>query len=143
MNPSARYGAKYYEKCIHILAEQISPSAITPGFYPSPNEIYRTSAIASASSPASDRRTSVVCLVGVALLGQYEHLNCMLRAWSGHLNGIDKLLNLFDEWELFQQPPNFQSSASSEVRAVFWQFVSQDLEESCERFLGPLVSMLT
>lgn len=72
----------------------------------------------------------MVRLVGVALLGQYEHLNCMLRAWSGHLNGIDKLLKLFDDWDLFQQQPNFQSSASSEVKAVFWQFVLQDLEES-------------
>lgn len=71
-------------------------------------------------------------LIGVTLLCQYEHLNCMLRAWSGHLNGIDRLLKMFDEWELYLQQPSFQSSASPEVRVVFWHFVLQDLEESCE-----------
>lgn len=71
-------------------------------------------------------------LVGVMLLCQYEHLNCMVRAWSGHLNGVEKFLTLFDDGALYVPRPGYKPPTCPEVRAVFWQFVVQDLEESCK-----------
>jgi hypothetical protein len=127
-----RYGAKYYDKCIHLLSAQISPGAFTPNFQPSPNEIYSANAAPLDPESDSEGRTSVLRLIGVTILCQYEHLNCMLRAWSGHLNGVDKFLRLFEEGTLYSQASAFEGPTRSVMEAVFWQFVLQDFEESCE-----------
>lgn len=135
------YGIKYYEKAIQTLVKSITPSAAslnTPG----------SSAVGSHASPAvslsggdlmirADGEDPIVRLLGTCILIQYEHLSANRDAWSGHLTGFAKLLDLIDDGRLLQPSPLFEqvypwTKDIMDVKAGFWNFVVNDLEESCK-----------
>lgn len=135
------YGIKYYEKAIQTLVKSITPSAAslsTPG----------NSTVGSHASPAvslsggdlmirADGEDPIVRLLGTCILIQYEHLSANRDAWSGHLTGFAKLLDLIDDGRLLQPYPLFEqvypwTKDIMDVKAGFWNFVVNDLEESCK-----------
>lgn len=133
------YGAKYYGKAIQTLAkeisrESVSPSASPSSLVPSPSAIY--GAVAAASDPALEaemggQEIPTFRLVAACILCQYGDLSATQRAWSGHLDGICKLLQIDgrDETLRTSHPRPYQSAAH---QSVFWWFVLNDFKESCK-----------
>jgi hypothetical protein len=85
----------------------------------------------------ADGEDPIVRLLGTCILIQYEHLSANRDAWSGHLTGFSKLLDLIDEGNLLHPHPMVEqvypwTKHVMEVKAGFWNFVVNDLEESCE-----------
>lgn len=138
----AWYGIKYYEMAIRTLVKSITSSATiasTSGLSTESNH---------GSSPAvslsggdlmirADGEDPIVRLLGTCILIQYEHLSANRDAWSGHLTGFAKLLDLVDSGRLLQPSALFEqvypwSKDIMDVRGGFWNFVVNDLEESCE-----------
>jgi hypothetical protein len=130
------YGVKYYDKAIKTLARQITPREPQVS-HPSPSE-----ASSVGSLPQSDMMTRaegedpIVRLLATCLLIQYENLSGNTKGWSGHLNGFNKLLALLDDGSLFRTNPwsqqVFDAKGQRALRAAFWWYAINDLEESCE-----------
>ncbi|KAK2592569.1 hypothetical protein QQS21_009714, partial [Conoideocrella luteorostrata] len=83
----------------------------------------------------ADGEDPVVRLLGTCILIQYEHLSANRDAWSGHLTGFSKLLDLMGNGMLLGPCPPFEqvypwTKDIMEVKAGFWNFVVNDLEES-------------
>ncbi|KAF4339600.1 Zn 2cys6 transcription factor [Fusarium beomiforme] len=126
------YGIKYYEKAIQTLVKSITPRGRTT----TNNE---TSPAVSLSQGdlmvRAEGEDPIVRLLGTCILIQYEHLSANRDAWSGHLTGFAKLLDLIEDGRLLQPYPTFEqvypwTKDIMEVKAGFWNFVVNDLEES-------------
>lgn len=131
------YGIKYYEKAIQTLVKSITPKEpqATTANHPSP----AVSLSKGDLMVRADGEDPIVRLLGTCILIQYEHLSANRDAWSGHLTGFSKLLDLIDGGKLLEQHPIYEqvypwTKDIMEVKAGFWNFVVNDLEESCERF---------
>ncbi|KAF9771623.1 hypothetical protein IL306_010733 [Fusarium sp. DS 682] len=131
----AWYGAKYYEKAIKTLVRSITPkdpvAARIAGKYSSP----AVSLSGGDLMVQADGEDPIVRLLGTCILIQYEHLSANRDAWSGHLTGFSKLLDLIDEGNLLHPHPMVEqvypwTKHVMEVKAGFWNFVVNDLEES-------------
>jgi hypothetical protein len=130
------YGAKYYEKAIHTLVKSITPKDQQS------SRVLRNHASPAVSLSQGDLMVRakgedpIVRLLGTCILIQYEHLSANRDAWSGHLTGFSKLLDLIDDGKLLQPHTMFEqvypfTKDILEVKAGFWNFVVNDLEESC------------
>ncbi|KAL2825733.1 hypothetical protein BDW59DRAFT_69656 [Aspergillus cavernicola] len=124
------YGAKYYERAIQLLAKQISKKdRISCSL--SPNYIYRselTPQSADFSVPKDqDDDAAPFRILAACILCQYEDVNATIRAWSGHLDGVHRLLrpHLYDPTE-FKACSQILQPASA-LDAVFWFFVLHDM----------------
>ncbi|UNI23830.1 hypothetical protein JDV02_009624 [Purpureocillium takamizusanense] len=124
---------KYYEKAIQTLVKSITPkeSQATGGNHPSP----AVSLSRGDLMIRADGEDPIVRLLGTCILIQYEHLSANRDAWSGHLTGFSKLLDLIDDGKLLEQHPIYEqvypwTKDIMEVKAGFWNFVVNDLEES-------------
>ncbi|KAM0189361.1 hypothetical protein ACHAPI_010127 [Fusarium lateritium] len=129
------HGAKYYEKAIQTLVKSISPKGNSA-----------TQTANSQVSPAvslsegdlmvrAEGEDPIVRLLGTCILIQYEHLSANRNAWSGHLTGFSKLLDLIDNGNLLHPHPMVEqvypwTKHVMEVKASFWNFVINDVEES-------------
>lgn len=128
------YGIKYYDKAIQTLVKSITPP--------------EDSTVIDHVSPAislsggdlmirAEGQDPIVRLLGTCILIQYEHLSANRDAWSGHLTGFSKLLDLIDDGQLLLPNPLFEqvypwTKNVMEMKAGFWNFVANDLEESCK-----------
>ena len=134
------YGAKYYGKAIQSMAVELSldrEDVQTLGL--SPDEVPWA---APAPSGASVQSTSTEArLVAACVMCAYEELSASWRAWARHLNGIYKLLRL-DQWEAALassseiQAPSPALQPRKTLQSLFWYFVHDDFQESCESILS-------
>lgn len=127
------YGAKYYEKAILLMARQISshPSPLT---HLSPGEIYQSTS--SDHYQLLDHGTSPAFrIISACILCAYEDLSATMRAWSGHLDGINKLLR--PQIDLQFSPDNLHATSLSTrgLETSFWFFAWNDMLNSCESFV--------
>ncbi|CAG9990417.1 unnamed protein product [Clonostachys byssicola] len=134
------YGIKYYEKAIRTLVK-----SITPKDQQAPH-MAQTQSSDDHASPAvslsqgdlmvrAEGEDPIVRLLGTCILIQYEALSANRDAWSGHLTGFSKLLDLIDAGQLLNRHPIFEqvypwTKSIMEVKAGFWNFVANDLEQS-------------
>ncbi|KAL1635030.1 hypothetical protein SLS58_010425 [Diplodia intermedia] len=105
------YGAKYYEKAIQALAREISQESLSSpsaglatcsGLAPSPSAIYG----AVVADSGHEMQQPAFPLVAACILCQYEELSATMRAWSGHLDGICKLLQIDGKRDVERSPPS-------------------------------------
>ncbi|KAL2785528.1 hypothetical protein BJX66DRAFT_59531 [Aspergillus keveii] len=124
------YGAKYYEKAIQLLAQQISHNE-TLSCSLSPNHIYGTGLTPQTGEldvPRDhDEAAAPFQILAACILCQYEDVNATLRAWSGHIDGIHRLLrpHLPDliSFRLAKRIPQPERA----INAVFWFYVVNDM----------------
>ncbi|KAL4750009.1 hypothetical protein BDW72DRAFT_194252 [Aspergillus terricola var. indicus] len=121
------YGAKYYEKAIQLLAHQLSSK--DRGTYPrSPKHVYGLGSTPSRQPACEDDEESLSFqVIAACILCQYEDVNATIRAWSGHIDGVFRLLKphfpepaCFHICEAIPQP-------ARELDATFWFFVVNDM----------------
>lgn len=131
------YGIKYYDKAIQTLVKSITPRDHLPDSEASPDvSLSRGDLMVRAVG-----EDPIVRLLGTCILIQYEHLSANRDAWSGHLTGFSNLLDLIEDGKLLQPYPTFEqvypwTKDVMEVKAGFWNFVVNDLEESCKSALN-------
>lgn len=127
------YGAKYYEKAIKLLANQISSKDRSCSL--SPNYVYGLGLTPQSGDPSSTREQDgdefPYLALAACILCQYEDVNSTIRAWSGHLDGICRLLRPH-----LTEPGCFEvaSMVPQPVRAldaVFWFVVINDMLNAC------------
>lgn len=120
------YGAKYYEKAILLLFRQIShqPSSST---HLSPREIYQSSGSDQPQLDDYESTSSALRILSACILCAYEDLSSTMRAWSGHLDGINKLLR--PHLDLPITPDNFYRvpQPMRALEASFWFFALNDM----------------
>lgn len=126
------YGAKYYEMAIQTLRESISQTDVATNQVSTPLSLSQGYLMVRA-----DREDPIVRLLGTCILIQYEQLSANRNAWSGHLTGFSKLLDLIDDGSLLIPNPVFEAvypftKDVMYMKAGFWNFVVNDLEESCQ-----------
>ncbi|KAL4924830.1 uncharacterized protein BDV17DRAFT_203626 [Aspergillus undulatus] len=124
------YGAKYYERAIQLLAKKLSKKDSTT-YSSSPNCIYGLSLTPKSvdhNTPSEREGNSFPFqILAACILCQYEDVNATIRAWSGHLDGVFRLLRPH-----VGEPASFQISdpLPQPVRAldaVFWFVVVNDM----------------
>ncbi|KAL4876331.1 hypothetical protein BJY04DRAFT_142861 [Aspergillus karnatakaensis] len=121
------YGAKYYERAIQLLAKQLR-STDHSSFSLSPNFIY-----GAEHTPRSERNQptegddrSSYQILAACILCQYEDVNATIRAWSGHLDGVYRLLRPHLPEPTILQGSTIPQPARA-VDSVFWFFVVNDM----------------
>ena len=132
------YGAKYYERAIHLLANEISRHCSTD-FPASLSEVYMLIGGSPASHSSVAPRTDTSPLVAACILIQYERLSATMRAWSGHVGGVVKLLKLNDATMCAQSSPGMDMlSETSTIQPLFWSVALNDLELSCKNTINSI-----
>jgi hypothetical protein len=126
------FGAKYYEKAILLMARQISHGNSIIENHLSPGEIYRSPASDSNHLEDNETTSSAFRILAACILSSYEELNATMRAWTSHLDGINKLLR--PHLDLPISPNNFYRVPQSlrAMKASFWYFALNDMLNSCE-----------
>ncbi|KAL4998967.1 hypothetical protein BDV10DRAFT_194069 [Aspergillus recurvatus] len=121
------YGAKYYERAIQLLAQQLS-SKDRAANSSSPNHIYGAG-LTPNSQPAreNDDESLSAQIIAACILCQYEDVNATIRAWSGHIDGVFRLLRPH-----LPEPACFQVGAAipqpaRALDATFWFFAVNDM----------------
>jgi hypothetical protein len=147
-------GAKYYDKAIQLLMEELSNSrAQEMSVTPIPEEIFTPQSAAQSprsvpSAPAIQRRgpprshntsKSDETLAAVAILCVYEFLDNANTAWSRHLSGTKSLFDMAEnEGMMPVRSPTSPGSLSERVKpsrarkAAFWNFARQDFLAACK-----------
>lgn len=132
------YGAKYYEKAIQLLAKQLSHDDHSiPGL--SPCCIYQTG-LTPVSNDLSfhderEEAASLFQIITACILCQYEDLSATMRAWSGHINGIYKLLQSHihaSSLPISFPMPLHVPQPMRALEITFWFFALHDMSEACE-----------
>lgn len=129
-------GAKYYERAIQNLVRSITPRD-APSAHTTHNDLLLPISLSKGDLMVrAEGEDPIVRLLGTCILIQYEHLSANRDAWSGHLTGFSKLLDLIDNGSLLLPNPTYEqvypfTKDVMEVKAAFWNFVVNDLEESC------------
>ena len=131
------YGIKYYEKAIQTLVKSIAPRESQAPCVPHNHASPAVSLSQGDLMIRAEGEDPIVRLLGTCILIQYEHLSANRDAWSGHLTGFSKLLDLIDDGKILHRYPLFEqvypwTKDIMEVKAGFWNFVANDLEESCK-----------
>jgi hypothetical protein len=148
--------AKYYDKAIQLLMEELSNSrAQEMSVTPIPEETITPhsgetqSPLSVPSVPSSHRRgpprprntsKSDETLAAVAILCVYEFLDNANTAWSRHLSGTKSLFDMAEnEGMMPVRSPTSPGSVSERVKpsrarkAAFWNFARQDFLAACKR----------
>ncbi|QSZ34732.1 hypothetical protein DSL72_007587 [Monilinia vaccinii-corymbosi] len=146
-------GAKYYDRAISLLMEELSKSGgsdvpITPTIDEQLASPWNPGSPQSISSQANKRRRSSKpvhrdadeTIAAAAILCVYEFLDNANVAWSRHLNGTKSLFDLAERegmMPLHSPSPSTQGSHSFRTkpsvarRAIFWNFARQDFVAAC------------
>jgi hypothetical protein len=148
-------GAKYYDKAISLLMEELSHSGSqeTP-MTPMADERFNTpgnirSPQAIQGSGKKRRRLSRPVyhdadetIASAAILCVYEFLDNANVAWSRHLSGTKSLFDLADRERMMPlRSPSTPGSLAERMkpstarRATFWNFARQDFLAACEWLL--------
>jgi hypothetical protein len=147
-------GAKYYDKAIQLLMEELSNSraqemSVTPipeeTFTPqsatqSPRSVPSAPTIQRRGPPRSHNTSkSDETLAAVAILCVYEFLDNANTAWSRHLSGTKSLFDMAEnEGMMPVRSPTSPGSLSERVKpsrarkAAFWNFARQDFLAACK-----------
>ncbi|KAB8067445.1 hypothetical protein BDV29DRAFT_163376 [Aspergillus leporis] len=121
------YGAKYYERAIQLLAQQLSSGERATNSS-SPNQIHDMG-LTSNSQPAyeNDDGSLPTQIIAACILCQYEDVNAAIRAWSGHIDGVFRLLRPhLPEPKCFHLSTAIPQPARA-LDATFWFFVVNDM----------------
>ncbi|RAK94970.1 uncharacterized protein BO80DRAFT_369917, partial [Aspergillus ibericus CBS 121593] len=127
------YGAKYYERAIQILARPISHEDRSD-CHMSPACIYQ-----SGLTPQSvdysvlgeqEIAAATFRLLAACMLCQYADLSVTLRAWSGHLDGIYKLLRPHLSGAVELQPSHPIPQPVAVVESIFWFLAINDMMDA-------------
>jgi hypothetical protein len=152
----AYIGAKYYDKAIQLLMEELSHSGnsetpMTPatavdetfssrGARPSPQNGRQTPGnkrrrLSRQPSPSNADET----LAAAAILCVYEFLDNANSAWARHLSGTKSLFDLAEKEGMMPvQSPTSPGAMSQRItpsrgrRATFWNFARQDFLAACK-----------
>ncbi|GLA26506.1 hypothetical protein AnigIFM63326_003666 [Aspergillus niger] len=124
------YGAKYYERAIRLLARQISHDDQS-NCYMSPTCIYQSGLTPQSVDYNSHGDQEIAAatfrLLAACILSQYEDLSMTMRAWSGHLDGIYKLLRPYLSGTIDLKPSHPIPQPTSAVESVFWFLALNDM----------------
>ena len=155
----AYIGAKYYDRAISLLMEELSNSGgqevpitpMTPGETFSPHGSTQSpQSVPSAqankrrriSRPASANNADET-LAAAAILCVYEFLDNANTAWARHLSGTKSLFDLAEnEGMMPVQSPTSPGALSTRIKpsrarkATFWNFARQDFLAACESSYG-------
>ncbi|KAJ5092885.1 hypothetical protein N7456_008746 [Penicillium angulare] len=128
------YGAKYYEKAILLMAQQISQTPNSTSHL-SPSDIYQ-----STGNDADDDAdglgdhgyaSSLFRALSACILCAYEDLNATMRAWSGHLDGAIKLIGPLIFLPAIYPDTCGAPQASRALETAFWYSALDDMLNSC------------
>jgi hypothetical protein len=147
-------GAKYYDKAIQLLMEELSNSrrqemSVTPIPEESVTPQSATQSPRSVpNAPGNKRRglqrptntgTADETLAAVAILCVYEFLDNANTAWSRHLSGTKSLFDMAENEGMMPiRSPTSPGSISERVKpsrarkAAFWNFARQDFLAACK-----------
>lgn len=128
------YGAKYYEKAILLLARQISdhPSSTA---HLSPREIYQSTSSDHLRLDDHESTSTTFPILSACMLCAYEDLSGTMPAWSGHLDGINKLLRPHIDLHVTPVTPDNLHRTPESLRGLetsFWYFALNDILNCCE-----------
>lgn len=152
----AYIGAKYYDKAIQLLMEELSHSGnsetpMTPatavdetfsphGAHPSPQNGRQTPGNKRrrlSRQPSSSNADET--LAAAAILCVYEFLDNANTAWARHLSGTKSLFDLAEKEGMMPvQSPTSPGAMSQRItpsrgrRATFWNFARQDFLAACK-----------
>jgi hypothetical protein len=157
----AYIGAKYYDKAISLLMEELSNSGkqdlpMTPmpeeTFSPQGNS--QTPLVASSIQVNKRRRLSKLAhgnnadetLAAASILCVYEFLDNANTAWARHLSGTKSLFDLAENEAMMPvQSPTSPGELSQRIKpsrarkATFWNFARQDFLAACEQPISPAI----
>ncbi|KAJ5266936.1 hypothetical protein N7478_009744 [Penicillium angulare] len=127
------YGAKYYEKAILLMAQQISQTPNSTSHL-SPSDIYHSTKNDDKDNEdtlgENGYASSLLRALSACVLCVYEDLNATMRAWSGHLDGVIKLTG-----PLIFLPVTYPDTcgvpqASRALETAFWYSALDDILNS-------------
>ena len=130
------YGAKYYERAILLMSRQISREdcstcVLSPGGICSYGQ---ATPPPGCNCVSEEINCGSICrVIAACILCQYEDMNANVRFWTGHLNGMTKLIRPLVEVETstlvrFWEVPEVKRGLS----ASFWFYVLHDYLNSCK-----------
>ena len=149
-------GAKYYDKAIQLLMEELSNSGNTENPITPVTTVDETldphssnsSSQSGRQTPGNKRRrvSRQQCssnpdetLAAAAILCVYEFLDNARAAWARHLSGTKSLFDLAENEGMMPiQSPTSPGSLSQRItpsrarRATFWNFARQDFLAACK-----------
>lgn len=149
----AYIGAKYYDRAISLLMEELSNSGsqdvpmtpMTETFSPQGSA---ASPHSTPRSPGNKRRRlsrplsanhADETLAAAAILCVYEFLDNANTAWARHLSGTKSLFDMAEKEGMMPvQSPSSPGALSERIkpsrarRATFWNFARQDFLAACE-----------
>jgi hypothetical protein len=151
----AYLGAKYYDKAISLLMEELSNSGtthelpITPSLVDEPFSPQGSQTPQSHSDTQGNKRRRLSrpsnissadeTLAAAAILCVYEFLDNANTAWAGHLSGTKSLFDLAEKEGMMPvQSPTSPGALSQRItpsrarKATFWNFARQDFLAACE-----------
>lgn len=124
------YGAKYYEKAIQLLAQQLS-SRDRGTYSRSPGHVYGVGTPNRQAACGNDEESLCFQIIAACILCQYEDVNATIRAWSGHIDGVFRLFKPhFPEPAFFHLCATIPQPARA-LDATFWFFVVNDMLNAC------------
>ncbi|KAE8382281.1 hypothetical protein BDV26DRAFT_15738 [Aspergillus bertholletiae] len=124
------YGAKYYDKAIQILAQHLSHDERCTSHL-SPYGVYQTGLTPHGSDLSlpgdHDSTATTLQVLAACMLCQYEDLSATMRAWSGHLHGIHKLLRPYLSDIMTLPTAAHGPQPMKAINAVYWFFALNDM----------------
>ncbi|KAE8330429.1 hypothetical protein BDV39DRAFT_213142 [Aspergillus sergii] len=124
------YGAKYYDKAIQILAQQLSREERSTSHL-SPYGVYQTGLTPQSNDLSLlgdyDSTATTLQVLAACMLCQYEDLSATMRAWSGHLHGIYKLLRPYLSDTMNIPTAVHVPQPMKAINAVYWFFALNDM----------------
>ncbi|KAJ6008292.1 hypothetical protein N7540_012268 [Penicillium herquei] len=128
------YGAKYYEKAILILAKEISHGECSACGL-SPGKIYRSGFVSPVpghnNCDETEDSSAAFRILAACIFCQYEDISATMRAWTGHLDGIHKLIRRYLDDAVAL--PEFIGDIPQSTKALqtsFWFFALHDVLNS-------------
>ena len=147
----AYIGAKYYDRAIQILMEEVSNSRPRElPATPQGGEVFSPQSVQSPQSMPPPRRRrrrfsrqsdADGTIAAAAILCVYEFMDHANTAWARHLSGTKALFDLAEEEEMMPvRTPSTPGADFERIkpsrarRATFWNFARQDFLASCKYF---------
>lgn len=129
------YGAKYYEKAILLMSQQIShtPSSNT---HISPRDVYQQTGSDNYQLDEQGPSSLAFRILSASILCTYEDLSATIRACSGHIDGINKLLLPQDHGPVTIDDFYELPEPSRALDTSFWSFALNDVlnNRKCHSF---------
>lgn len=138
-------GAKYYDKAIGLLMEEVSnrtmrqdvpepdPGLQSPDSIPDQQEIKRR----RLSRPVASKNPDET-LAAVAMLSVYEFIDHTNTLWGRHLSGTKSLFDMANNEYIIAGRPikslsqSVRMKPSTARKAIFWNFARQDMIAACK-----------